>query len=183
MYEFQPFPKISRLRREVVVTEKIDGTNSAICITDTGEVYAQSRNKIITPQDDNHGFANWVKANEKELAEQLGPGVHFGEWWGRGINKRYSSEKRFSLFNVHRWHSDTPDYRCIEAPLCYVVPTLAIIEKFSTEEVDKVFAKLKETGSLAEPGNMDPEGIVIFHSQNSALYKVTYEYDETGKGI
>jgi hypothetical protein len=43
-------------------------------------------------------------------------------------------------------------------------------------------AKLKETGSIAAKGYMDPEGLVVFHSQNSALFKVTFEYDECGKG-
>jgi hypothetical protein len=182
MHEFTPFPKIARLKREAVVTEKIDGTNAAICITDSGEVYAQSRNRVITTSADNHGFANWVENNKEELLIQLGPGIHFGEWWGAGVQKRYNiSDKRFSLFNVHRWHTETSDCRCVEAPLCFVVPTLAVIAKFSTEEVDKVMQKLKETGSIAAPGCMNPEGIVVFHSQNSALYKVTYEYDEEGK--
>ena len=37
MTEFQPFPKIPRLSREIVITEKIDGTNAQILITDDGQ--------------------------------------------------------------------------------------------------------------------------------------------------
>jgi hypothetical protein len=180
--EFQEFPKIARLKREVVVTEKIDGTNSAIVITED-EVLCQFRNRFITVGDANFGFANWVNKNKEDLVKQLGIGTHFGEWWGAGIGRRYGlREKRFSLFNVHRWHTETEDCRCIEAPLCFVVPTLAIIDKFSTEEIDKVLENLRKTGSIAAPGFMNPEGIVVFHSQNSALYKVTFEYDDKGKG-
>lgn len=36
--EFQPWPKIARLNREITITEKIDGTNAAVIITEEGEV-------------------------------------------------------------------------------------------------------------------------------------------------
>jgi hypothetical protein len=180
--EFTPFPKIARLKREAILTEKIDGTNAAIIVTDDNEVYCQSRSKIITVNTDNFGFAKWVMSNKEELAKQLGPGVHFGEWWGNGIQRGYGlKEKRFSLFNVHQWHTDNEDYRCTEAPLCFVVPILASLDKFSTEEVDRVMKELKESGSLASKGYTNPEGVVIYHTQNGSLFKVTYEYDE-GKG-
>lgn len=177
--QFRAFDKIARLYREIVISEKIDGTNAAIIITDEGDIFAQSRTKFVTPNDDNQGFARWVYDNKDELVKQLGPGTHFGEWWGPGIGRGYGlKEKRFSLFNVHRWHTETEDCRCVEAPLCYVVPTLAKINKFNTQEVDEVMAKLKETGSIAAKGFLQPEGIVLYHTQNSALYKVTFEYDE-----
>ena len=177
-YEFQAFPKIARLKREAVITEKLDGTNSAIVITDDLTVLVQSRTQFITVKNDNKGFANWVEANKSALIEQLGVGSHFGEWWGSGIGRGYGlNEKRFSLFNVHRWHTESADFRCIEAPLCYVVPTLAMVEKFSTDAVDEAMARLKESGSIASPGYMNPEGVCVYHTQNSALYKVTFEYD------
>lgn len=176
--EFQEFPKIARLKREVVISEKIDGANVAIVVKDDGSIACQSRTKFITPSDDYKGFANWVEKNKVALAEQLGFGIHYGEWWGAGLGRGYGlNEKRFSLFNVHMWHTDTEDCRCIEAPLCYVVPVLARIEKFSTERIDEVMEQLKQSGSIAAPGFMNPEGVVILHSQNLALFKVTYEYD------
>jgi hypothetical protein len=105
--DFTGFPKIARFNREVIVTEKIDGTNAQIHIDDTGAVLtAGSRNKWITPTDDNAGFARWASENTAELL-RLGPGSHFGEWWGAGIQRRYGlTEKRFSLFNVSRWGDD-----------------------------------------------------------------------------
>src|SRR5688572_20465998 len=62
---FHEFPKIPRLNRDICITEKIDGTNAAIGITDYGLVYAQSRNRILGTgkHDDNMGFGRWVQQN------------------------------------------------------------------------------------------------------------------------
>src|SRR4051812_4307796 len=102
--QFQAFPSIARLFRECVVTEKIDGTNGVVHVSDDGlTVTAGSRSRWITPEADNFGFARWVAEHAEEL-RALGPGFHFGEWWGSGIQRRYGlDEKRFSLFNVGRW--------------------------------------------------------------------------------
>jgi len=87
--DFVTFSKISRLVRDVVVTEKIDGTNAQVTITEDGRFLTGSRNRWITPDDDNHGFARWAKDHELELREGLGFGTHYGEWWGQGIQRRY----------------------------------------------------------------------------------------------
>src|SRR6185369_4596522 len=118
--DFVEFPKIHRFSREVIVTEKIDGSNAQVYVDDTMEnVYAGSRNKWITPEEDNFGFAKWVKSNHDELLK-LGPGSHFGEWWGLGIQRGYGlKQKKFSLFNVKRWGN--PDTR---PSCCDVVPIL-----------------------------------------------------------
>jgi hypothetical protein len=58
--EFQEFPKIARLSREIIITEKIDGTNAQILITEEGDFLIGSRTRWITPQDDNYGFAKWA---------------------------------------------------------------------------------------------------------------------------
>src|SRR5262245_32131020 len=126
---FQPFNKIARLNRNCTITEKIDGTNASVeivsklavdpgadglletmrrfVIAEDAEVamLAGSRTRYITPTDDNMGFAKWVEANAEQLLA-LGPGRHYGEWWGQKIQRTYGlTEKRFSLFNVSRWHA------------------------------------------------------------------------------
>lgn len=188
--EFTPFPSIARLSREMVVTEKIDGTNAQIHITDDGLVLAGSRNRWITPEDDNFGFARWVKENEEAL-RALGPGSHFGEWWGAGIQRRYGlAEKRFSLFNVHRWksprneessagwHSDT---RCYQVPICHVVPVLTRTT-FETSAVDGALQSLVQFGSVAAPGFMQPEGVVVYHVKSNTLFKKTLDKNDGHKG-
>ena len=75
--EFKSFPKIPRLSKDCVISEKIDGTNGSVWIGEDGDIRAGSRNQFITPEKDNFGFALWVKQNAEEL-KKLGPGVHFG---------------------------------------------------------------------------------------------------------
>ncbi len=120
MFEFRPFQKIYRFwEQPIVVTEKIDGTNAQITITEDGEFLTGSRNRLITPEDDNFGFSRWAWDNKEELMK-LGPGTHYGEWWGKGIQHGYGlSHKVFSLFNTHRWSDDTLRPAC-----CDVVPVV-----------------------------------------------------------
>ncbi len=190
MSEFNAFPKIARLNREMVITEKIDGTNAQVEIFLEGTIPANtpvtaiagdfiicagSRNRYITPQNDNQGFARWVAEHHQELA-QLGPGRHYGEWWGHGIQRTYGlTEKRFSLFNVARW-MDSPPPAC-----CHVVPTL-YRGPFDTAEIKYQLDNLGFYGSVVAPGWMRPEGIVIFHTHSNSLFKVTLEDDAKGKG-
>lgn len=173
--EFRPFPRLPRLSREVICTEKIDGTNALVFVSEDGlHLLAGSRNRWITPDDDNYGFAGWVQAHREELL-LLGPGHHFGEWWGAGIQRRYDqTEKRFSLFNVARWGKESPPACCRVVPVLYTGP-------FETDLINGVLMNLRATGSVAAPGFMKPEGIVIFHTAARCLFKKTIEHDATGK--
>lgn len=172
---FQDFPKIPRISRDCIITEKLDGTNAQVVVLEDGRVLAGSRNRFITPEADNYGFAKWVKQHEDEL-RTLGPGRHYGEWWGNGINRNYGlKEKRFSLFNVSRWADARP-------PCCDVVPTL-YKGPFYQAAWEYELGRLTEKGSFAAPGFMKPEGIVIFHIHSGYLFKKTIEHDEMPKGM
>lgn len=66
---------------------KLDGTNGGVQISKDGKVQAQSRGQLITPKQDNHGFARWVEANHDYFAG-LARDKHltvYGEWCGKGI--------------------------------------------------------------------------------------------------
>jgi hypothetical protein len=174
--EFQPFGKIPRLMREIVVTEKIDGTNASVHIGEDGSFQVASRTKWITPEDDNYGFAKWAYANKEELM-QLGPGAHFGEWWGLGIQRNYGlKEKRFSLFNVGRWTVEAPPPAC-----CSVVPVL-YSGVFSQVEIEAALQGLKDYGSMAASCFMKPEGVIVYHVAAGQYFKQTIEKDEEWKG-
>lgn len=175
--EFREFPKIHRLYRDIVITEKIDGTNAQVAITDDGQIRAGSRNRWLSPESDNYGFYKWVIANRDELMA-LGPGRHFGEWWGAGIQRRYGmTEKRFSLFNVTRWGDETVRPKC-----CHVVPVL-YAGPYSAAVIETVTSELQRTGSRAAPGFMSPEGVVIFHVPSHHLYKWTVGGDGHKGGV
>ena len=173
---FTPFQKTPRLSREMIITEKIDGTNSCICITEDGEFLTGSRHKWITPENDNYGFSRWAHEHKDELV-RLGTGLHYGEWWGSGIQRSYGlKEKRFSLFNTSRWSDPL-----IRPACCHVVPVL-YTGLFDTNTITKVMNELLEHGSYAAEGFMKPEGIVIYHTAGDHLYKKTFEKDSEGKG-
>ena len=175
--EFKKFQKIARLCREIVITEKIDGTNASIYIGEEGEFLTGSRTRWITPESDNYGFAKWALANKEDLLT-LGTGYHYGEWWGNGCQRGYDlpkGEKRFSLFNTHMWGEKRP-------ACCHVVPVL-YRGIFDITMVDYHLTLLEKNGSQASPGFMNPEGIVIFHTHGNMYFKKTIFKDEKPKGL
>jgi hypothetical protein len=206
---FREFPKMARLSREMILTEKLDGTNASIIVVPVEDyanysesqrehmiarvgnlfLFAGSRTRIITPADDNYGFAGWVERNSQELAK-LGPGRHFGEWWGNGIQRKYGmKEKCFSLFNTSRWAEQSAELRTFPtsdprkvntqeyAPTCCrVVPEL-YRGPFDTQVIDFVLGALQNSGSVASPGFPSPEGIVVYHSAGSVGFKKTLDGD------
>jgi hypothetical protein len=186
--EFVEFPKIARLAREIIVTEKIDGANGVIYVGEDGEVLVGSRSQWIATRAnggaDNFGFASWAEAHADEL-RTLGPGRHYGEWWGSGIQRGYGlqkGEKRFSLFNVSRWLDEMGGLTALaRPPCCHVVPIL-YRGVFDTTAINDCLEILKIGGSRAAPGFMKPEGVVVFHPQGNIGFKKTIERDEEWKG-
>lgn len=179
---FIPYGKTPRLFRNATITEKLDGTNGGIIIGRDGTVQAQSRNRFIVRgrKTDNYGFAGWVEDNATLLAELLGPGRHFGEWWGHGIGRGYGKapgERFFSLFDTHKFR---------DAPLGLVeglgyVPIMWT-GTFSTEHVQYAINTLVEEGSIAAPGYMNPEGVITYHSAIGQKFKTLIESDHKAKG-
>lgn len=209
MHEFQAWPKTARLFRDIVVTEKIDGTNAGIHISvlregDTWESYpgeayslvvdgtryvvsAQSRKRLIWPgkTTDNYGFAGWVYDNAAALVRTLGEGLHFGEWWGQGIQRGYGRDSRsFSLFNASRYEGDQPDMidngMDLQGGRLDVVPTL-YRGAFSEVQIINALANLREHGSVAVPFWPNPEGICVYHSAAQRVFKVTLDGNDAGK--
>lgn len=199
--EFVPYPKTPRLKRDIVITEKIDGSNAQVVITkessgsrpeldlnvvafkydgddNTLVMRAGSRNRWVAPgkSTDNFGFAGWVEQHADDLFS-LGEGQHFGEWWGQGIARGYNQDrKRFSLFNTARWGKHNPS----TPACCDVVPLLGVC---GLHQVDEALAALRTMGSFASPGFMNPEGIIAYHTASKQSFKVLLENDEVPKGL
>jgi len=85
---------------------KLDGTNAAIRVVN-GEVAAQSRTRIITPEDDNFGFASYVENIKDWVTYCFGDkGSEFtiyGEWCGKSIQRNCAvsmCDRMFVIFAV-----------------------------------------------------------------------------------
>lgn len=222
--DYPKFKSIPRLHRRVVISEKIDGTNGLIDVIDhtsesidratsskdviegasiygtdpSGNRYlirAGSRNRWLAPQSDNHGFFAWMAANADALAE-LGPGRHYGEWFGKGIQSGYGlDEKRFALFNTSRWYDPRHGYnleyflrdfpKAVQAPaVVTTVPVLMITDgKTLNAAVAEALHTLESQGSFIAPGFMEPEGVVIYHEAAGTYFKSTIKNDESPKSL
>jgi len=121
-YHNVPVPKV-RLQGTV----KLHGTNAAVVINQKGEWWCQSRERIITPESDNAGFAAWVYGNKEywdNVAIDLSGGILkdgecvqiYGEWCGGNIQKGVGLSylpKMFVVFAIRfsedaegkEWHS------------------------------------------------------------------------------
>jgi hypothetical protein len=194
--EFQSWPKTTRLFRSITVTEKIDGTNACVIFEpkpyeewdnepDTLPYHfaAQSRNRLITPDADNAGFANFVYAKHEELFALLGYGRHYGEWWGQKIGRKYDMDhKVFSIFNTDMWSVNVGDkisHVVGDSELTHV-PVLYRGD-MSTLEIHDAAGKLIRYGSVAAPGFMNPEGLCVWHSQSRIVQKFTFDNNDKGK--
>lgn len=94
---------------------KLDGTNAAVQIASNNEVIYQSRERIITPEEDNYGFASWA-SKEKDNWISVANNIRYftgnenanvtiyGEWAGPGIQKNVAvsqiPKKHFFIFAI-----------------------------------------------------------------------------------
>lgn len=110
---------------------KIDGSNGSVMLTPEGKIAAQSRTKIITPQDDNAGFAKWVNDNIDYFRaldfrshdadnKQKETVTIFGEWAGSKIQKRTSiskiDRKIFAVFAI-QYNQDNKETTLCDDPI------------------------------------------------------------------
>lgn len=196
--EFVAWPKTYRLftGKGIVVTEKIDGTNACIVFDGEGDMFAQSRNRIITPDNDNAGFAAWAEENRDALFYSLGPGRHYGEWWGQKIGRTYGLDRRiFSVFNVKKFYQgsdldtlDSPSTRAHEVGLDEVLTAVPVLYEgpFSEDEIRVAATKLRLAGSLATrlasgKPEVPAEGVCIFFPDTGVVMKHVFDFDDRPK--
>lgn len=174
--EFKAFPSIERVGKVwMSITQKIHGSNAQVYIyEEDGEkkLLCGSRIRWITPESDNYGFAAHVYANKAEFIEKLGPGQHFGEWAGPGINSGEGlTEKTFVLFDFHKWPTERP-----LPPQTKVVPLL-YKGALDLKAIEIAMEDLKINGSKLANGFMRPEGVVV--NIAGVRYKKVFDAEET----
>lgn len=140
-------------------TVKTHGTNASIVIDPNGEMYAQSKSNVITPEKDNAGFATFVHANPG-LKDYMGflknDLVHnhniysdswitiYGEWVGKGIQKGVGVcelDKTFIPFAVKVTPpegSELPSYWVKDAYKMFHIPELNVypVNVFDVFKID-----------------------------------------------
>lgn len=91
-------------------TEKIHGSNCSARFFPGGGVACQSRERIITPEDDNYGYARYIHnlppSIQDEFRVPFDDGtevIYYGEWAGKGIQNKVAVsevEKFWVIFAV-----------------------------------------------------------------------------------
>lgn len=197
MGEFKGWGSTPRFHKGLTITEKIDGTNACIVIFN-GEVKAQSRKRMITPEDDNYGFAKWVYENAGALTDTLGYGYHYGEWFGEGIQKNPLgiTGKRFALFHATKYTIEN-GYDLEQVDGLETVPLL-FHGQADVWTIPHLLEKLKVFGSKVAGAKTEtvqvftgpdgsysvaakPEGVIVWHKETQQKYKILLEDDASHK--
>lgn len=121
-------------------TVKLHGTNAAVVLNEDGSIHFQSRERIITPTDDNAGFATWASTidwNNKffnHVFNGFTNVIIFGEWCGGNIQQGVALNqlpKMFVIFKV------LADGNWLDASsLCWPEKHIFNIRKFPKFEVE-----------------------------------------------
>ncbi len=113
---------------EFTGTCKLHGTNASVCMNSDGELWAQSKGNVITPEKDNAGFAFFIESNKEYFKDRLQEMIDafgivevciYGEWAGKGIQKGVAiSElpKTFYAFGIKYRRKDSKDYEWAQKP-------------------------------------------------------------------
>lgn len=186
MIQFKEFPKIPQFRnikKDLQYlseknplpsfifegTIKLHGTNAAVGYdAESGTIYCQSRRRIITPEEDNMGFAAWVMSEEalwKRYFQEVFYGesaLLFGEWCGEGIQKGVaisSIPKMFVIFEGYcegwesvRAYPEVPlanTYNIYDFPL-YTATIDADSPELATERLRSFTEKVEECCPVGE---------------------------------
>ena len=83
-------------------TIKLHGTNAAVCKKE-GEIWYQSRQRIISINNDNMGFSKWMSEKVDLLLENYDDVIIFGEFCGKGIQNGVGIsrlDQMFVIFNI-----------------------------------------------------------------------------------
>lgn len=109
--EYYPKTKRIGLTNEVIVTEKLDGSNLGFAKVD-GELYVMQRTQVFAWKDLKEdtearkklyrGLYDWLSEHSCKLeADIFENAVVYGEWMQKGANVRYANtdiDKRFYMF-------------------------------------------------------------------------------------
>jgi len=208
--KFQKFDKIPRLSRDIIISEKIDGTNAQIFIISRSDLalygaeendpdFAKERsfvsNYCLFEKDDVYVFAGsrkrWLDCSSKgdnfgfakwvkENAEEL---LKLGE--GKHFGEWYGQgiQSNYGLDEKRFALFNVGKWNDETKPDCCEVVPVLYEGMFDTTMIETVLYCLERDGSKAVSGFMKPEGIIIYHQASGKLFKKTIKNDEKPKGL
>ena len=149
---------------ECWIFPKIDGTNASVWIKN-GIIQSGSRNRHLDIGEDNAGFRDWVKGNEKLKALlQLHPNLRlYGEWLVPHTLKTYTDEawRKFYVFDV----MDGEEYlnyseysKILDEYDVQYIPTIC---KVVNPSYERLVGQLEKNTYMIKDGEGCGEGIVI----------------------
>ena len=110
-------------------TVKIHGTNAGVSYNDASGIWAQSKEQVLTIEEDNYGFASFVDSKKdvfkkffdlilenNEIDTSRYTVTILGEWAGKGINKGVAisgMEKTYFIFGVKVKDTSDPENESI----------------------------------------------------------------------
>lgn len=171
---------------------KLHGTHAAIKVGNDGTLTTYSRNRELTLQSDNNGFAAWVNSHKLYFLDNWKENVYnvwlYGEWIGPGIQKGVAinnlPEKQFVLFGVFHEYPENPD-------LNYYVDAFEIPPTWSANDIGMYSIKSAGITWIVEIDVNNPNGNGAIDNINNWVEEVEkqcpwasqFDIEGVGEGI
>jgi hypothetical protein len=192
-------------------TVKLHGTNASIVMRPNDVFYAQSRERIITPENDNYGFAKFAHDNRDYFERFKGLNnvdeyVIYGEWCGKGIQKGVGIsdlEKMFVIFALKingEWankeisngfmsgfcdglRSAGVNIYCIHEFPTFEIDIDFNYPELSVNKLSELTEQVEKQCPVAKAFDIDGvgEGIVWNNDENNLIFKVKGEKHSVSK--
>lgn len=188
---------------DFVATVKLHGTNCAFVVNSDGTYYSQSRNQVL--EDDSHfGFKSWVDSNITKLKKcvvdytntecscctnsinifnPVETVVVYGEWCGKGINKKLGITKLdkriFVVFAVKVILKDGSEYIDYDNLADF---TYHSVNLYNCYDFPTYYIKLNIT-ELKEPCIIDYLNKILDNVVKKCPASNYFGIDGTGEGI
>lgn len=169
---------------------KLHGNNAGVQVHGDGQVLAQSRTTILTPNNDLAGFARWTHAHEHEFVSCARNTIIFGEWCGPGIQSgvaiNYLKNKIFAVFAARALDNQGGLYDTNElitdpdllALLVQNIPGAYVLPWHSEVEIDW---SLPDADLGTKVANINDQVLAV--EKNDPWVKKVFDVDGTGEGL
>jgi hypothetical protein len=165
-------------------TIKLHGTNAAVRVLRNGTVLTQSRNRLVTVNEDNKGFAAFIEPQHTQWS-YLPPCVVYGEWVGQGVHHHPDAvcqlpETHFAIFAMrltpkigcHRVVTDPADLVGMLQPI--LSSRVHVLPSYATIDID-----MRKPAQAAELLNQSIAKIAVCDPWVSSMFGL----DGPGKGL